>query len=189
MLPEAPAGKRPQKWAGAANLVGRFSSGGAGGLWPEDTIRRLASPAVPTVTTFSRQRTNRQRPNGAGLLFVGDCDSAAAGLKWPAMSTKSREVIWGGRIMGADIAPKAPDGAEAEAWSVRMEGYGGLGWLEVECNRCRTRAEPAARCHPPATGHADLEAGSIAQVPVRMIKLTEAREITPYKWVRPDEDR
>jgi hypothetical protein len=45
--------------------------------------------------------------------------------------------------------------AEAEAWSVRMEGYGGpaqpssaigqcihsgLGWLEVECNRCKTRA-------------------------------------------------
>ena len=24
--------------------------------------------------------------------------------------------------------------------------------------------------------------------PVRMIKLTERREITPYKWVHPDED-
>jgi hypothetical protein len=24
---------------------------------------------------------------------------------------------------------------------------------------------------------------------VHMIKLTEKREITPYKWVRPDEDR
>ena len=24
--------------------------------------------------------------------------------------------------------------------------------------------------------------------PVRMIKLTETREITPYKWVHPDED-
>jgi len=70
------------------------------------------------------------------------------------MSTKSRQVIWGGRIMGADIRAKA-DRAEAEAWSVRMEGYGGtaqpsptlaqclnggLGWLEVECNRCKTRA-------------------------------------------------
>ena len=52
------------------------------------------------------------------------------------MSTKSREVIWGGRIMGADIHAKAAretakkaireaDRAEAEAWSVRMEGYGG----------------------------------------------------------------
>jgi hypothetical protein len=25
--------------------------------------------------------------------------------------------------------------------------------------------------------------------PVHMIKLTEAREITPYKWVHPDEER
>jgi hypothetical protein len=25
--------------------------------------------------------------------------------------------------------------------------------------------------------------------PVRMIKLTEARQITPYKWVHPDEQR
>jgi|1185.fasta_scaffold1310222_1 hypothetical protein len=25
--------------------------------------------------------------------------------------------------------------------------------------------------------------------PVRMIKLTERREITPYKWVHPDEER
>jgi len=49
------------------------------------------------------------------------------------MSTKSREVIWGGRIMGAKIraetareeaskAAREADRAEAEAWSVRMEG-------------------------------------------------------------------
>jgi hypothetical protein len=45
--------------------------------------------------------------------------------------------------------------AEAELWSLRMEAFGGpaqpsptigqcinggLGWLEVECNRCKTRA-------------------------------------------------
>ena len=73
------------------------------------------------------------------------------------MSTKSREVIWGSRIMGAEIraqgareaaqkAAREADRAEAEAWSVRMEGYGGpaqpspmigqdinggLGWLGV----------------------------------------------------------
>jgi hypothetical protein len=52
------------------------------------------------------------------------------------MSTKKREVIWGGRIMGADMraqtarqnakkAARAADRADAEAWSVRMEGYGG----------------------------------------------------------------
>jgi hypothetical protein len=52
------------------------------------------------------------------------------------MSTKSREVIWGGQIMGAEIRAKSAreaaqkaardaDRAEAEAWSIRMEGYGG----------------------------------------------------------------
>ena len=82
------------------------------------------------------------------------------------MSTKTREVIWGGRITSAKMraetarqearkAARAADRAEAEAWSVRMEGYGGpaqpsptigqclhggLGWLEIECNRCKTRA-------------------------------------------------
>jgi phage FluMu protein Com len=55
----------------------------------------------------------------------------------------------------AQKANRDADRAEAEAWSVRMEGYGGpaqpsptigqclnggLGWLEVECNRCKTRA-------------------------------------------------
>ena len=82
------------------------------------------------------------------------------------MSTKKREVIFGGRIMGAKIraeharelaktAQRDADRAEADPWSIRMEAYGGpaqpsptiaqclnggLGWLEVECNRCKTRA-------------------------------------------------
>ena len=141
------------------------------------------------------------------------------------MSTKSRGVIWGGRIMGADIrarsareaaqkAARDADRAEAEAWSIRMEGYGGpaqpsptigqcinggLGWLEVECNRCKTRASlplDAIR-RPRDTPIWKLEAslkcrscrkGRYAP-PVRMIKLAEAREITPYKWVHPDEER
>lgn len=48
------------------------------------------------------------------------------------MSTKSRQTIYGGAIIGADIRAKSAreaareaDRAEAEAWSVRMEGYGG----------------------------------------------------------------
>jgi len=51
------------------------------------------------------------------------------------MSTKSREVLFGGRIRGVKIraegarehAKQAVRGgrAEAEAWSIRMEGYGG----------------------------------------------------------------
>src|SRR6202049_567776 len=82
------------------------------------------------------------------------------------MSTKSREVIFGGQIRGAQIraesarepakkATREADRAEADAWSLRMEGYGGpaqpsptigqcihggMGWLEVECHRCKTRA-------------------------------------------------
>ena len=55
----------------------------------------------------------------------------------------------------AKQAARGADRAEAEAWSIRMEGYGGpaqpsptigqclnggIGWLEVECNRCKTRA-------------------------------------------------
>jgi hypothetical protein len=141
------------------------------------------------------------------------------------MSTKSREVIWCGRIMGAEIraqsareaaqkAIREADRAEAEAWSVRMEGYGGpaqpsptigqcinggLGWLEVKCHRCETRASlplDAIR-RPRDTPIWKLEAslkcrscrkGRYAP-PVHMVKLTETQTVTPYKWVHPDEDR
>jgi hypothetical protein len=82
------------------------------------------------------------------------------------MSTKSRQTLYGSRIRGAAIraegareaarqAIREADRAEAEAWSIRMEGYGGprqpsptigeclnggYGRLEVECQRCNTRA-------------------------------------------------
>jgi hypothetical protein len=141
------------------------------------------------------------------------------------MGTKSREVIWSGRIMGAAIHAKSArkraeeavreaDRAEAEAWSVRMEGYGGpaqpsptiaqclnggMGWLEVECARCKTRASlPLDAIRRPRDSaiwklEASLKCRSCRKgryaPPVRMIKLTERREITPYKWVHPDEDR
>src|SRR4249920_1336789 len=141
------------------------------------------------------------------------------------MSTKSRQSIYGGPIMGAKIRAKnareaankalcEADRAEADAWSIRMEGYGGpaqlsptiaqclnggLGWLEVECNRCKTRASlplDAIR-RPRGTPLWKLEAslkcrscrkGRYAP-PVHMIKLTETQEITSYVWVHPDEDR
>jgi hypothetical protein len=141
------------------------------------------------------------------------------------MGTKSREVIWGSTIRGAKMsadtarqrargAAREADRAEAYAWSVQMEGYGGpaqpsptigqylnggLGWLEVECNRCKTRASlplDAIR-RPQDTPIWKLEAalkcrsckkGRYAP-PVHMIKLTATREITPYKWVHPDEER
>jgi hypothetical protein len=141
------------------------------------------------------------------------------------MSTKSRQSIYGGPIRGANIrarnardaafkALREADRAEAEAWSIRMEGNGGpaqpsptigqclnggLGWLEVECNRCKTRASlplDAIR-RPRDTPLWKLEAslkcrscrkGRYAP-PVHMIKLTEIQEITPYVWVHPDEER
>src|SRR5690242_2621634 len=52
-------------------------------------------------------------------------------------------------------AAREADRAEAEAWSIRMEAFGGpaqpsptiaqclnggYGWMEIECNRCKTRA-------------------------------------------------
>ncbi len=132
------------------------------------------------------------------------------------MSTKSREVVYSSRVRGAKIraegareeaikAVRAADRAEAGAWSIRIEGFGGpaqpsptigqclnggLGWLEVECNRCKTRASlplDAIR-RPRDTPIWKLEAalkcrsckkGRYAP-PVHMIKLTQEREITPY---------
>jgi hypothetical protein len=141
------------------------------------------------------------------------------------MSTKSREVIWGGRVMGAKMraegareeakkAVRAADRAEAEAWSIRMEGLGGpaqpsptigqclnggYGWLEVECLSCNTRASlPLAairrlRDTPLWKLEASLKCRSCRKgrtaPPVHMIKLTDKREITPYEWVHPDEER
>jgi hypothetical protein len=113
-----------------------------------------------------------------------------------------------------DARPRCPGGCpegnpgrrprQAEAWSLRMEGYGGpaqpsptigqclsggLGWLEVECNRCKTRASlplDAIR-RPRETPLWRLEALKCRSCrkgrhapPVHMIKLTETREITPY---------
>jgi hypothetical protein len=51
-------------------------------------------------------------------------------------STKSREVIWGGRVRAAKMnaeharerpleAVRATDRADAHAWSLRMKGFGG----------------------------------------------------------------
>src|ERR1700719_1909234 len=141
------------------------------------------------------------------------------------MSTKSRQSIYGGRIMGAQIraesakqaarkAVREADRAEAQAWSIRMEGFGGpaqpsptigqclnggLGWLEVECNRCKTRASlplDAIR-RPRDTPIWKLEAalkcrscrkGRYAP-PVHMIKLTEERRRSRHTLSAPRRDR
>jgi hypothetical protein len=140
------------------------------------------------------------------------------------MSARSRETGFGGRIIGATIraerareaakkAIRKADRAEAEAWSIRMEGNGGpaqpsptiaqclnggLGWLEVECNRCKTRASLPLEAikRPRDTPLWKLEASLKCRScrkgrhapPVHMIRLTAQREITPYFWVHPDEE-
>jgi hypothetical protein len=106
----------------------------------------------------------------------------------------------------AKKAASEADAAECLLWSEQMGDYGGpaqpsptiaqclyggYGWLEVECNRCKTRASlplDAIR-RPRDTPIWKLEAalkcrsckkGRYAP-PVHMIKLTETREISPYR--------
>jgi hypothetical protein len=93
------------------------------------------------------------------------------------MNTKSRQIIFGSRIEGAEIrakgareaarkAAREADRAEAEAWSIRMEGYGGpaqpsptigqclnggLGWLRPRNYRIsdsRRRDQPWRDARP-----------------------------------------
>src|SRR6202140_1660385 len=139
------------------------------------------------------------------------------------MSTKSREVIWGGQVRAAEMnagsarqrareAAREADRAEAHAWSLRMEGYGGpaqpsptiaqclnggLGWLEVKCRRCNTRASlpldaiRRARDTPLWKLEASLKCRSCRlrdspyAPPVRMIKLTakqRSRATRRFHW-------
>jgi hypothetical protein len=113
----------------------------------------------------------------------------------------------------AKEAVREADAAECLLWSEQMEGFGGpaqpsptiaqclnggYGWLEVKCKKCeanasiplehvrRTRDTPiwkleaALRCRSCGTHR--------YRPPVHMIKLTKQRQITPYKWVHPDDD-
>ena len=81
----------------------------------------------------------------------------------------------------AQKAIREADRAEAEAWSVRMEGYGGpaqpsptigqmpqrrAGLARGRVQSLQDTGEPAARRDPPAAGYADLEAGGVAKMPV-----------------------
>jgi hypothetical protein len=140
------------------------------------------------------------------------------------MGSKSREVIFGSTLrlrksqaaaarQRAIAAAREADRAEALAWSIRMEGFGGpaqpsptigqclnggLGWLEVKCRRCETHASiplDAIR-RPRDTPLWKLESSFRCRScgtkhyrpPVHMIKLTETREITPYLWVHPEQE-
>src|SRR3979411_1863884 len=142
-----------------------------------------------------------------------NCRKRASSFRYRPMSTKSREVIFGSWIRGAKIraegareeaikAVGAADRAEAAAWSIRMEGYGGpaqpsptigqcldggLSWLQVECKRCKRLPRPPTprpRDTPSGRRKAALRCQSCRNgryaPPVHMIKLSETREITPY---------
>src|SRR6266513_397573 len=141
------------------------------------------------------------------------------------MRTRSRQSIFSSRLGAAKIraegareeamqAIRKADRAEAEAWSIRMEGYGGpaqpsptiaqclnggYGWLQVQCRRCETEARiPLDTIRRPRnTPIWKLEAALKCRScrtpryapPVRMIKLTEQRELSPYVLVHPNEER
>src|SRR5258705_579490 len=96
-------------------------------------------------------RVAAQQPTGSvgvGCPFLTQILVALRGVARAAVmlamsSTKSREVNWGGRISAAKInaesarqrakeAARESDRAEAYAWSLRMEGYGGPAQPEVE---------------------------------------------------------
>lgn len=187
------------------------------------------SQRIASLFLVIEYRLHIDRPVGPGNLVRPQILVALPAITRPAvmpsMGTKSREVIWGGQIMGAEIhakharqeakkAIREADRAEALAWSVRMEGYGGpsqpsptigqcinggMEWLEVECNRCKTRASlPLSAIRRPRDTpiwklEASLKCRSCRKgryaPPVHMIKLTETRSITPYKWVHPTEER
>src|ERR1700760_3570301 len=102
------------------------------------------------------------------------------------MSTKSREVMYGGRIIGARIradgageaAQKAvgeADRAAAELWSIQMEAYGGPAQPSPTIGQCinggyglatgqmpslRDRGQHPAGCRPAPARYTDLETGS-----------------------------
>jgi hypothetical protein len=98
------------------------------------------------------------------------------------------------------VAPHEGYGGRAQPCpTIRQCLNGGLSWLEVECNRSKTRATlpldaiRRSRDTPLWKLEASLKWRSCRKgrhaPPVHMIKLTETREITPYKRVHPDEDR
>jgi hypothetical protein len=101
------------------------------------------------------------------------------------MSTKSREVIYGGRIIGARIraqgareaakeAVREADRAAAELWSIQMEAYGGPAQPSPTIGQClnggygwlRDRGRHPARCDPATARYTDLETRSRAEMPV-----------------------
>ena len=111
----------------------------------------------------------------------------------------------------AKQAARGADRAEAEAWSIRMVGrhsrrrqsgnVSTVGSAGSKLSAIAARPERAYRwtlsagraTRPLWNLEASLKCRSCGKgrfaPSVHIIKLTEQREISPYKWVHPDEDR
>jgi hypothetical protein len=77
----------------------------------------------------------------------------------------------------ATRAIRETDRAEAEAWSIRMEGYRGPWPKDTPI----WKLEASLKCR-------SCRKGQYAP-PVHMIRLTEQPQTLPYVWVHPDEER
>src|ERR1700682_3651009 len=110
-LPEA----APSRWVGRAKA----------------TMPGCPSGAPPVLGPFSDLPHCRSRH-----LFLVALPAVASAAVMPFMGTKSREGIWGSTIRGAKMSAETArqraregaseaDRAEAYAWSVQMEGFGG----------------------------------------------------------------
>jgi hypothetical protein len=126
---------------------------GDGGLFRGNRIEIARGPNLWAACPFGPQRLVALHAAARPAVFAG-------------MSTKSRQTIYGGRIMGAKIraesarkraaeaarettAPKRKHGRSRWKATVGQRNHrrpsgnvlnGGYGWLEVECHRCKTRA-------------------------------------------------
>lgn len=140
------------------------------------------------------------------------------------MGSKSRERIWDSRIRGAEMlarsakehvvqAQRDADATACLAWSHRLEGYGdaiepsptieqclngGFGWLEIQCNRCKSRASIPLDCvrRPRETKISALKFScrscreAVKYKPrVQLIKLSKERSIGLSRWYHPSEER
>jgi hypothetical protein len=117
----------------------------------------------------------------------------ASELKKPSVPRIVRKLTRGRCEWKALAGPAQPSPTIAQCLN------GGYGWLQVKCRRCETEASIPLEYvrRPPQTPIWKLEAAlkcrscrtSRYSPPVHMIKLTEAREIVPYVWVHPDDQR
>ena len=108
-----------------------------------------------------------------------------------AMSTKTRQVIWGGKIMGAELraqctreaarkAIRDANRAEAEAWSLRIRlrraraavaddwpmSEWRFGLAGGRMQSLQDASQPAAGRHPPTARDAAMEVGGFAEMPI-----------------------